>query len=437
MCIDSIRAARRRVNKEFAITDLVSEAIANPATYAEPRSCHELFTQLRQTAPVRWTTPSTTRPFWFLSRHADILEIERQPEIFLSGPRLELFSIEQEAKIQAAHAGRGSVGRTVLHMDGAEHRSHRGITQTWFTAARLKKLEQGLEDLAKEYVDQLLAMGGKADFINSVAAWYPLRVILMILGLPPGEAPELLRLTRQFVSRDQVDMRGKAGTREDILVDAGQQIFEYFGRVYQARLKEPQDDLASVIAHATIDGRPINQLEALSYYLLVGLAGHDTTSSTIGGGLLALIENPGECARLRANLDLLPLAGEEMFRWVSPVRSFMRTATRDYRLRDQQIKAGDSLLMSFPSANRDEAVFKNPFAFKVDRKPNSHLAFGHGAHVCLGQHLARMELRALFRELLQRLDHVELAGEPAWLAGVTSGSLTQLPIRYTTRKMPA
>jgi cytochrome P450 len=320
--------------------------------------------------------------------------------------------------------------RSILHMDGAEHRSYRAITQGWLMSARLKKLEQGLDDLAKEYVDALADTGGEADFVSTVAVWYPLRVLLLILGLPASEAPELLRLTRNYVGRDLPESKPAEGKREDILVDATREIFDYFRDVYRDRIKQPRDDLASVIAHATFEGRPVQEFEAMSYYLLIGLAGHDTTSATVGGGMLALIQNPAERAKLRANPELLPLASDEMLRWVTPVRSFMRTASRDYRLRDQQIEAGQSLLMSFPSANRDAAVFQDAFKFKVDRKPNPHLAFGHGAHVCLGQFLARMELRALFRELLQRLESVELAGTPTWLPGITSGSLRQLPIRY-------
>jgi cytochrome P450 len=411
-------------------TDPISEAVTNPATYADPAAFQRLFAQLRAESPIRWTTPAAARPFWLLSRHADIVEVERQPEVFLSGPRLEYFSLEQEAKIQAAHAGRSAVSRTVLHMDGAEHRSYRGITQSWFMPARMKQLEHGLADLAKEYVDKLAAMGGEADFVDTVAVWYPLRVILMILGLPPSEAPEVLRLTRNFVTRDQVSLDRKSGTREDIIVAAGREIFEYFARVYQERLQQPRDDLASLIAHAAIDGKPIEMLEALSYYLLIGLAGHDTTSATLSGGMLALMENPAELLTLRANPDLLPVATDEMFRWVSPVRSFMRTASRDYQLRDQLIKCGESVLMSFPSANRDASVFVDADKFKIDRKPNPHLAFGHGAHVCLGQHLAKLELRALYRELLPRLERAELNGKPAWLAGLTAGGLTQLPIRF-------
>ena len=413
--------------------DPIGDAVANPQTYADPVACHALFTRLRAEAPVRWTTPATTRPFWVLSRHADVIEVERQPEVFLSGPRLELFSLDQEAAIQAAHAGRSAVSRTVLHMDGAEHRGYRGITQGWFMPARLKKLEQGLDELATEYIDALAESGGEADFVATVSVWYPLRVILMILGLPRGEAPELLRLTRNFVGRDVPEAKPADGSRESILVEAAQEIFGYFRDVYRDRLRQPRDDLASVIAHATIDGRPIEDLEAMSYYLLIGLAGHDTTNSTLSGGLLALIENPAERTRLQANPDLLPLAIDEMLRWVSPVRSFMRTASRDYRLRDQDIQAGQALLMSFPSANRDEAVFEQPFAFRIDRKPNAHIAFGHGAHVCLGQFLARMELRALFRELLSRLESIELSGSTAWLPGITSGSLMRLPIRYRIR----
>src|SRR5262245_18898550 len=149
--------------------DPIGDQVANPQTYADMEGFHALFARLRDEASVRWTTPAKTQPFWLLSRHADIIEIERQPEIFLSGPRLELYSLEQEATIQATHAGRTTAIRSILHMDGAEHRSYRAITQGWFMSARLKKLEQGLDDLAKEHVDALADSGGEADFVSTVA----------------------------------------------------------------------------------------------------------------------------------------------------------------------------------------------------------------------------------------------------------------------------
>jgi cytochrome P450 len=264
---------------------------------------------------------------------------------------------------------------------------------------------------------------------KSTSSLFPLNVILMLLGMPSGEVPELLRLTRNFTGREVAPV--PAGmTREDMIIRAAQEIFDYFGAVYDSRLAAPREDLASTIAHARIDGEPISHAEALSYYLLVGLAGHDTTNGTMAGGLLALIENPGEFARLKANPDLTASAVDEMLRWVTPVTAFMRTAAKDYELRGKTVKGGDSLLLAFASGNRDEEVFEEPFAFRVDRTPNPHLAFGYGAHLCLGQHVAKMELRAFFKALIPRLDAVELTGEPQMLPAITSSQLVTLPIRY-------
>lgn len=411
------------------MADDIGNAIADPHTYADRERYHAILTKLRREDPLYWATPDGYRPFWIVSKHADIWEVERQPEIFLSGPRLELFSIEQEDKIRAA-TGSSAVSRTMLHMDGPEHRAYRGMSQGWFMPANLRSMEPKLQDLAKEYVDKMAGAGGELDFVHEVSELFPLRVILMILGLPAEDAPELLRLTHNFNHRADVPVP-KSGSRDDLIVNAAQEIFDYFGAIYDERKKNPRQDVASVIAQATIDGKPLDRLEALSYYLLLGLAGHDTTNGTISGAMLALIQNPGELAKLKADPDLIPTAVDEMLRWVSPVNNFMRTATRDYALRGKTVKKGDAVLLPFASANRDEEVFESPFTFKVDRKPNPHIAFGYGAHVCLGQNLARMELRAFVRELVSRLDKVELAGTPKMLAAVTANQLLSLPIRYS------
>ncbi len=209
---------------------------------------------------------------------------------------------------------------------------------------------------------------------------------------------------------------------------------DYFAALTQARRENPTDDVASVIANAQIDGLPIPDLEANGYYIIVATAGHDTTSSSTAGGLLALLQNPGEMAKLKSDVDgLLPTAIDEMIRWVTPVRHFMRTATADFELRGRTIRKDDAVILYYPSANRDEDIFDQPFKFRVDRKESKQLAFGFGAHVCLGQHLARMEMSALFRELLARVDHIELAGEPRYVQSTFVGGLKSLPIRFTMR----
>jgi cytochrome P450 len=414
------------------VSDSIGAALTDPHTYQDRNRYHALLTGLRQDAPLYRATPSGYRPFWVVTKHADIMEVERQPEVFLSGPRLELLSAEQERKVKESTGRDSAVGRTLLHMDGPEHRAYRGMSQAWFMPKNLRNLEERLAKLAREYVDKMVAGGGEIDFVKDITELFPLNVILMILGLPASEAPELLRLTRNFTGREDAPVpQGMA--REDLIVRASQEIFDYFGVVYDERRKQPRDDVASVIANATLDGKPISRPEALSYYLLLGLAGHDTTNSTMSGALLALIENPGELARLQADPDLIVTAVDEMLRWVSPVNAFMRTASQDYALRGHPVRAGDSLLLLFASANRDEEVFTDPFSFKVHRKPNPHLAFGYGAHACLGQYLAKMELRAFFGELVPRLVSVELAGPPTLGAITTAYKITSLPIRYSAQ----
>jgi cytochrome P450 len=210
-------------------------------------------------------------------------------------------------------------------------------------------------------------------------------------------------------------------------------MFGYFNGVTASRRECPTEDLASAIANARIDGEPLSDIETVSYYLIVATAGHDTTSATISGGLHGLIANPDQLERLRNNLDLMPLATEEMIRWVTPVKEFMRTAAEDTTVRGVPIAAGESLLLSYVSANRDEEVFTDPFRFDVGRDPNKHLAFGYGVHFCLGAALARMEVSSFFSELIPRLKSIELTGDPESVATTFVGGLKHLPVRYSLR----
>ena len=257
---------------------------------------------------------------------------------------------------------------------------------------------------------------------------------MTVLGVPEEDEPIMLKLTQELFGSTDPDMKRPDATET---VNTVSEFFNYFTAMTEDRRANPKDDVASVIANATIDGQPIGHLEAISYYIIVATAGHDTTSSTAAGGLLALMQNPEEFAKLRANPDLLPGAIDEMIRWTTPVKHFFRTAAVDYELRGQKIKKGDNLLMCYWSANRDADAFDDPFSFRIERTPNKHLAFGYGAHVCLGQHLAKMEIRALYTELLARLDHIELAGDPAWVEASFVSGLKRLPVRYSMKRKAA
>ena len=405
-------------------------AIAYPQTWGDEAGLHALLDDMRRNAPVVWVEPGTYRPFWAISRHDDIMEIERQSERFLNAPRAVLINIEAE-EYTLARYGTAQPLRTLIHMDNPDHKVFRSMTQDWFQPRSVGKLQERIADLARRTVERMVAKGGECDFVNEVAVWYPLHVIMMILGAPESDEPRLLKLTQELFGPLDPDMKREQATPADM--DTIQEFFAYFARITEARRANPQDDVATVIANATIDGRPIGHLEAMSYYIIIATAGHDTTSSSTSGGLLELIRNPGELAKLRADPSLIPSAVDEMIRWTTPVKHFMRTATEDYTLRGQTIRAGESMMLLYHAANRDEDVFDEPKQFRVDRAPNRHLAFGYGPHLCLGQFLAKMEMRALFAELVPRLEHVELAGEPAWVQANFVSGLKRLPIKYRIR----
>ena len=313
-------------------------------------------------------------------------------------------------------------------MDDPDHRTYRGVTAEWFLPRNMARLEGRLAELAKQAVDKMAAMGGECDFARDIAMPYPLQVILAILGLPESDYGRMLQLTQElFGAADEELARG---TEMTDLIAVVNDFFVYFSQLTEQRRAEPTDDLASAIANATIDGEPVGVMETISYYVIVATAGHDTTASSMAGGLHALVENPDQLQRLRDDPSLIPTAVDEIIRWVTPVKHFMRNCTVPYDLRGHHFEPGDSVLLSYPSANRDEDVYTDPFRFDVGRAPNKHLAFGFGVHYCLGAMLARMELKALLTELVPRLRSIELAGEPRYMRTLFVGGPKRVPIRY-------
>jgi cytochrome P450 len=403
-------------------------ALADPATYADEARLHDSLSLLRHAEPVCWVDPlPEINPFWAVTKHADVLEIERNNLIFHNAPRPLLAPASEDQRV----AEEGQILNTLIHMDDPRHRVMRAIGADWFKPKALRDLQVRVRELAARYVDRMMALGGECDFVRDIAMHYPLYVILSLLGLPESDFSRILTLTQEmFGGQDPELQRGQ--TPEEVL-QAALDMLAYFQRLTADRRAEPTEDLASAIANARVDGELLSDLDAASYYVIIASAGHDTTSSTISGGLHALIEHPDQLRRLRDDPSLMPLAADEMIRWVTPVKEFMRTATVDYELHGIAIKEGDSLLLSYPSANRDEDVFHSPFSFDVGRNPNRHLAFGFGAHYCLGAILARMEIAAFFAELVPRLESVELAGTPQWIATTFVGGLKHLPIRYSGR----
>jgi len=404
--------------------------IAYPETYADEKELHDIFTFMRKEDPVSWVEPDQFRPFWAITKHEDIIEIEKQNELFINDPRTTLMDIPTEDAIKEFTGGSHLLVRSLVHMDNPDHQLYRSLTQKWFAPPNLESLKKDIRNIAKEYVNKMVDHGNECDFAKDVAIFYPLRVIMSILGVPKEDEPRMLRLTQElFGGRDEDMIRDESETSSEsnTITD----FFEYFNSLTEDRRKNPTNDVSSVIANAKINNEQLGHLEAMSYYIIIATAGHDTTSSSTAGGILALIENPDQLSKLKNNPSLMTSAVEETIRWVTPVKNFFRTATQNYDLKDREIKKDDSILLCYPSGNRDEEIFDDPFKFKVDRSPNRHLAFGHGAHLCLGKYLAKIEMEIFYEELFKKIDNIQLNGEPEWVKASFVSGLKSLPIKYT------
>ena len=411
--------------------DEAAQVFVDAAAYADDARFHQACAVLRRESPLHPVEHADFLPFRAVVRHVDVMEVETHPAVFHNAPR-PIISTHQDEEFRKLH---GDLFRTLIHMDDPDHRLHRAVTADWFQPRSLGRYEARFAELARQAVDRMAELGGECDFARDVAVQFPLNGILALLGLPESDYPRMLKLTQELFGASDPEL-ARGVDLADLVAVVGD-FFAYFFALTNERRARPGEDLASVIANATVEGHPMGDMETISYYVIVATAGHDTTSSSIAGGLQALAEHPDQLARLRADMSLLPTAVDEMIRWVTPVKHFMRNATADFDLSGIQISAGESLLLSYPSANRDETVFADPFRFDVGRAPNRHLAFGFGIHYCLGAQVARMEMRALFNELVPRLEYLELAGEPELTQTLFVGGLKHLPIRYGLRPAPA
>ncbi|TRW81761.1 cytochrome P450 [Mycolicibacterium sp. 018/SC-01/001] len=410
--------------------DDAAKVLADPTAYADEARLHAALTHLRANEPVAWVDNPPYRPFWAITKHADIMAIERANDLWLSEPRpLLATAAADDYMAQQMEAGMGL--RTLIHMDDPHHRKVRAIGADWFRPKAMRDLKVRVDELAKRYVDRMRDNGGACDFVTDIAVQFPLYVIMSLLGLPEEDYGRMHALTQEMFGGDDDEYKRGVSPEEQmaVLLD----FFTYFSSLTASRRETPTDDLASAIANGRIDGEPLSDIDTASYYVIVASAGHDTTKDAISGGLLALIENQDELARLRDNMELMPTAVEEMIRWTTPVKEFMRTAAEDTTVRGVPIAQGESVYLAYVSGNRDEEIFDEPFRFDVARDPNRHVSFGYGVHFCLGAALARMEMNSLFTELVPRLESIELDGEPELAATTFVGGLKHLPIRYSVR----
>lgn len=424
----------------MTITD--GTELLDPGRYATHGYPHEIWRRLRRESPVHWCEPAELVPFWAVTKHAHISEISRQPEAFLNGKGIVPATREVAERLARGERGPFDMMQTIITMDPPKHRKYRKVASPWFTPQALNRLDETVKASARRLVNRLYDAQrngeGTCDFVTEIAVPHPLRILCSILGVPEADEPLVLRLTQQLFAADDPEFKRSEADRGEAFRALGLEFLQYFMKIIADRRASARDDLAGVLANARVDGARMGDIETLGYYLITFTAGHDTTRNSLAGGMLALLENPAEREKLRSDpASRATDAVEEIVRWTTPVNYMMRTAARDYELAGTKIRSGDRLLLFYASANRDEDVFDEPFSFRIDRHPNPHLGFGIGEHFCLGSHLARRSQRALFAELIGRLEDVELAGPPERLAASFVAGVKHLPMRYRLRPAAA
>ncbi|RQW42310.1 cytochrome P450 [Novosphingobium sp. LASN5T] len=416
-----------------------ARAVIDPHAYAAWDPLLDRFDWLRANMPVaRIEAPDDSHdPFWLLTRFDDAMKVSKANTTFLNHPRASVFGLKSsEALIKEITGGSPHLVESLVQIDAPKHPKLRRLTQDWFMPKNLVKLEGEIRKIANATVDRLLAHGSEGDFTKLVSSPYPLHVVMQILGVPEEDEGRMLVLTQQMFGGQDEDL-SQSGLKNltpeqiaQIVAGAVKDFEAYFAGLARHRRANPTDDLATVIANAVIDGEPMSDRDTAGYYIITASAGHDTTSASTAGAMLALARDPEQFARVKADRGLLAGIVEEAIRWTSPVQHFMRTAAEDTEVGGQAIAKGDWLMVNYVAANHDPERFEDPRRFDASRQANRHIAFGAGAHQCLGLHLARLEMRILFEALLDRLDSIELAGEPRRASSTFVGGLKALPLRW-------
>ncbi len=397
---------------------------------------HDLFRFLRAEAPV-YRHPEPDGPgFWVLTRYHDIQAVSQDWATYSSahgvvglGPSEYGAGSQNGGDSPAA----GGAELMMLNMDPPRHTKLRNLVNKGFTMARINRLEPAIRKAAAEILDSVAPKGG-CDFVTEVAAELPLRVIAELIGIPDEDRHRVFDWSNRLVGNADPEFQ----VAPEASMQASMEMFAYAEQLATQRRREPRDDLVSVLMDAEVDGEKLTTMEFDVFFMLLAVAGNETTRNLISGGMLAFFEHPDQWARLRSDRSLLPSAVEEMLRWVTPVMYFRRAATGDREIRGHQIRKGDSVTMWYISGNRDEEVFADPDRFDVGRSPNLHLAFGGGGpHNCLGLNLARLEIRVMFEELIERMPDIELAGPVQRLRSNFINGIKHMPVKFAPRRVAA
>ncbi|WP_086055428.1 cytochrome P450 [Protofrankia coriariae] len=430
------------------IPDEIARQIVLPEGHADEDRLFAAYQWLRENNPLGQVRVEGYDPVWLVTKHADIMEIERQPDIFSSGGGAQPGShnpiLQNQAGDEFTRSLTGGSLRildALPYLDPPEHTAVKDVAVEWFRPANLKKWEDTIRELAREAIGKFLHEGeNNIDFVKEFALFYPLHVIMTLFGVPEEDEPRMMALSQEFFGTE--DPEARRADVEALTPEAAAQqwsaairdFYAYFDVLVENRRKEPRDDLATIIALAKgEDGEFYPKEFAYGWFIAIATAGHDTTSSTLSGALEQLALHPDQLQRVQEDLSLVPHLVNEALRWASPVKQFTRQATQDYTLNGSEIRKGDRLMLLYQSANRDSDIFDDPGSFRIDRRPNKHIAFGYGPHMCIGQHVAKLELKIMFEELLPRIRKVSLIGERKVVQTNFVGGLKKLPVSLELR----
>jgi len=385
---------------------------------------HEWFTWLREHAPVHWHEEPDGPGFWVITKLADITACNRDAASFSSSQELGGV-VGLEGPLEAP-PGTEAAGSMMLFMDPPDHTRYRKLVNRGFTPRMIAALETHVRELTAGILDEAIAKR-ECDFVVDIAAELPLEVIAELLGVPREDRHKLFDWSNRMVGSEDPEYL----VDQSLVAEAQLEMFMYAQQLAEQRRADPRDDIVTTLLQAEVDGDTLSELDFNLFFMLLSVAGNETTRNAIAHGMNAFLEHPDQYERLAADpAGLIGTATEEILRWASPVMYFRRNARQDVTLGDVTIKAGEKISLWYISANRDEDVFDDPFRFDIGRDPNPHIAFGGGGpHFCLGAQLARLEIRVLFEELVARVPRVEQLGAPDRLRSNFIGGIKHLPVR--------
>jgi cytochrome P450 len=399
---------------------------------------HAVWRTLRNEAPVHYNERSWGPGFWNITKYEDVLAVGVDPATWISGKGIILDNdgvrTQREYEMSEQQIGLDPRGNMMIMTDPPRHTFMRQLVNKAFTHKSVRRMEPHIRELVTKILDDVCEKG-ECDFVMDISRLVPLEVICEMVGVPEGDWEAMFELSNRVLGFDDPEYGGGAENRTQELTPEEMQmsfdLFNYLSQLVQERRTNPREDVLSVLANSELDGQSLNEGEIFLFFLLLILAGNETTRNATSGGMLALIENPAQRQRLIENPSLMTPAVDEIVRWTSPVMHFERVATKDTEIRGQKIKAGEEVCLWYPSANRDEEKFVDGDSFDVGRSPNEHIAFGKGEHFCLGANLARLEIRVIFEELMKRIPDMELKGQPDKLRSNFLNGIKRMPVTFT------